>query len=77
MGLAIIRDLISSEISVAYNISDKCIQCHACIWNRICPAEAIVERNNVFSIDREKCTDCGTCFSTQEYFCPVRAFIEV
>ena len=22
---------------------DRCIQCHACIWNRICPEEAIQE----------------------------------
>jgi Fe-S-cluster-containing hydrogenase component 2 len=65
------------EISVAYKISDKCIQCHACIWNHICPEEAIIEHDNIFSIDPEKCTGCGTCYDQEIYFCPVRAIIEV
>ena len=62
---------------MVYKIGEKCIKCHACIWNRICPAEAIIELNNNFYIDENKCTDCGTCYNTQEYFCPVRVILKV
>lgn len=59
-----------------YVIGEKCIQCFACIRNRICPEEAIIERADVYSIDPEKCTACGHCFQIQQYFCPVRAILE-
>jgi ferredoxin len=62
---------------VAYKIGEKCIKCHACIWNRICPEEAIIECNDIFSIDPDKCINCGTCYALEEYFCPVRAIIEM
>ncbi|MBN1190664.1 MAG: hypothetical protein JXA46_13000 [Dehalococcoidales bacterium] len=61
---------------MSYRISEKCISCHACIWNKVCPAEAITETNEVFSIDPDKCTECGTCFENQQYFCPVRAIVK-
>jgi len=73
----VIKDLLLQEMPVAYKISEKCIQCHACIWNRVCPEEAIIEYNGIFSIDLDKCTGCGTCYTIEEYFCPVRAIIEV
>jgi ferredoxin len=60
---------------VKYKISDKCIQCFACIRSGICPVQAFREKNNVYYIDTDKCTDCGKCFEKQEYFCPVRAII--
>ena len=59
-----------------YKIGEKCIQCHACVWNRVCPKGAIIERNGKFFIDGDICTDCGTCYDNQAYFCPVRAIIE-
>jgi ferredoxin len=65
------------NINLKYKISDKCIQCHACIWNRVCPQGAIEEHNEVFSINPDKCTDCGTCYDNQEYFCPVRAYKKI
>jgi ferredoxin len=73
----IIKNLLFREIPVVYKISEKCIQCHACIWNRVCPEEAIIECNGIFSIDPGKCTGCGTCYAVEEYFCPVRAIIKV
>ncbi len=60
-----------------YKIGEKCIKCHACIWNRICPAGAIIEQKCNFIIDVNKCTDCGTCYTVEEYFCPVRAIVKV
>jgi ferredoxin len=59
-----------------YRIGEKCIQCFACIRSRICPEEAIIECNGVYSIDAGKCTDCGICYSEQKYFCPVRAIVD-
>lgn len=59
-----------------YRIGEKCIQCFACIRSRVCREEAIIERNGVYRIDDRRCTGCGTCFTVQQYFCPVRAFIE-
>jgi ferredoxin len=60
---------------VTYSIGDKCISCFACLRNHICPEEAIIERDEVFSIDADKCTRCAVCFDQQEYFCPVRAVV--
>lgn len=62
---------------MAYKISDKCIKCHACVWNRVCHENAIIERNGAFDIDTDKCTDCGNCYTLEEYFCPVRAIVKV
>ena len=59
----------------AYSIGDKCIGCFACLRNRICPEGAILERNEIFAIDPDKCTQCALCFDRQEYFCPVRAIV--
>jgi ferredoxin len=61
---------------VKYRIGEKCIQCFACIRDRICPEEAIIERGGIYSIDNDKCTDCGTCYTVQKYFCPVRAVVD-
>ncbi|MCR4394229.1 MAG: 4Fe-4S binding protein [Dehalococcoidales bacterium] len=59
----------------AYRIGEKCIKCHACVWNRICPVEAIIEENGILKIDPARCTGCGRCFENEEYFCPVRAIV--
>ncbi len=59
-----------------YRISEKCIQCFACIRNRVCPEQAILERDSIYAIDHEKCSDCGTCYLNQRFFCPVRAFVD-
>jgi ferredoxin len=65
------------RVKLVYKISEKCIKCRACIMNRICPEEAIIERGEIYNIDTGKCTDCGTCYTEEEYFCPVRAIIKV
>ncbi|HUT67502.1 MAG TPA: ferredoxin [Dehalococcoidales bacterium] len=62
---------------MAYKIGKKCIKCGACIMNQICPDGAIIERNETFRIDKGKCTDCGICYTQEEYFCPSRAIIKV
>jgi ferredoxin len=62
--------------AVRYRIGEKCIQCFACIRNRVCPEAAILERNGPYLIDTSKCTECGACYAGQEFFCPVRAFID-
>jgi len=42
-----------------------CNQCDHC--QRVCPSEAILERDGVYVIDPEKCTFCGICIEE----CPV------
>lgn len=44
---------------MAYVISDECICCGTCIDE--CPAEAISEGDDKYSIDPDICTDCGAC----------------
>ena len=43
---------------MAYVISDDCIACGTCIDE--CPVEAISE-GDIYSINPDVCTDCGTC----------------
>lgn len=62
---------------MVYKISEKCIKCRACIMNQICPEGAIIEREEIYSIDTGKCSDCGACYTEEIYFCPVRAIIKV
>ncbi len=44
---------------MAYTISDKCINCGACIGE--CPVEAIAEVDGKVVINAETCIDCGSC----------------
>lgn len=56
---------------MAYKIiADKCEDCGTCIDE--CPNDAIVENDDVYTIDMEKCEDCGTCIDV----CPNDAIIE-
>jgi TPP-dependent indolepyruvate ferredoxin oxidoreductase alpha subunit len=61
---------------MVYKISEKCLKCNACIWEKVCKAMAIEKHNEVFSINLDKCIDCGTCYNNQQYFCPVRAIVK-
>jgi ferredoxin len=54
-------------IALAYQITDKCINCGAC--EPVCPVEAISEKGNVRAIDPGTCIDCGACVET----CPADA----
>ncbi len=56
------------EESMAYVITDECVECGACIPE--CPEEAISE-GEPYVIDPELCTDCGTCVEV----CPTEAII--
>ena len=47
---------------MAYVISDDCIACGTCISE--CPSEAISE-GDIYSINPDLCTECGTIQSTQ------------
>jgi ferredoxin len=55
------------ERTMAYSISDACVNCGACEGE--CPVEAISEKDNVRWIDAEKCQDCGACAGV----CPTEA----
>jgi Fe-S-cluster-containing hydrogenase component 2 len=45
--------------------------------NQICPEEAIIERDEIYSIDTGKCIDCGNCYTEEKYFCPVQAIVKI
>ncbi len=62
---------------MAYKINEECVKCCACIMQRVCPEEAIIEGDEFCRIDPDKCTDCGICYDKEEYFCPMRAIIKV
>lgn len=52
---------------MAYNISDECISCGACVGE--CPVNAISEGDGKYVIDADACIECGAC----EGACPVGA----
>ncbi len=52
---------------MSFTINEECIACGAC--SPECPTEAIIEGDDIYSIDAEKCNDCGTCVEV----CPVEA----
>ncbi|MDI6795012.1 MAG: 4Fe-4S binding protein [bacterium] len=54
---------------MAYKITDECVACGVCIEE--CPADAISEGEEKYSIDPEACTDCGTCVEV----CPSDAIV--
>lgn len=61
-------NLIPEEvISLAYTITDACINCGAC--EPVCPVSAISEKGDARVIDPATCIDCGACVDT----CPVDA----
>ena len=55
---------------MAHKITDECTACGTCMDS--CPAEAIVEGEEKYSINPELCTDCGTCLEE----CPTSAIVE-
>lgn len=56
---------------MAYRITDDCVRCGACYYE--CPGGAIIENENGYHIDPEKCTECGTCVF---HGCPAWAIIK-
>ena len=54
---------------MAYNITDECMSCGACVDS--CPVEAISEGDGKYVIDASTCTDCGACVAD----CPVEAIV--
>ena len=61
---------LKQENTMAYKISDQCVNCGAC--ESECPNEAISENGNARVIDAEKCISCGACASA----CPTEAISE-
>lgn len=55
---------------MTYRITDKCTVCGDCMDS--CPAEAIKEGKEKYSIDPELCIDCANCVEA----CPVEAIVE-
>ena len=58
---------LKTEGIMAYEITDDCIACGACVPE--CPVEAISEGSDIYVIDPELCTDCASCVEV----CPVSA----
>ncbi|MEW5767677.1 MAG: 4Fe-4S binding protein [bacterium] len=54
---------------MAYKITDECVLCGVCM--DVCPAGAIKEGEEKYSIDPEACTDCGSCAEV----CPSDAIV--
>ncbi len=52
---------------MAYQITDECIACGACVDE--CPVSAISEQDGKFVINADECIDCGACAGA----CPVGA----
>lgn len=52
---------------MAYQISDDCIMCGACMEG--CPVEAISEGEGKMVINADACVECGACADA----CPVGA----
>lgn len=55
---------------MAYQITDECISCGACVAE--CPVDAISEGADKYVIDADKCIDCGACADV----CPVDAPVQ-
>ena len=55
---------------MAYQITDDCINCGACVAE--CPVDAISEGDDKYVIDADTCIDCGACVGT----CPVEAITQ-
>lgn len=52
---------------MAYQISERCVQCGSCV--PVCPVEAISFQGGKVVIDDTKCVSCGGCAAV----CPVSA----
>ena len=55
---------------MAYKITDKCINCGACVGE--CPVNCIEPGDGIYVIDKEQCISCGACAN----ICPVEAIEE-
>ena len=58
---------ISRSMTMAYKISDACVNCGACEGE--CPVGAISEANGARVIDADACISCGACAGV----CPTEA----
>jgi len=58
------------ELKMAYTITNECTTCGSC--KESCPADAISEGADQYTIDADACIDCGSCVDT----CPVGAIKE-
>lgn len=54
---------------MAYKITDECVACGTCL--DACESDAIVEGDEVYSINAEKCIECGECVDV----CPTEAIV--
>jgi ferredoxin len=58
------------ECQMSYKITDACTACGSCLES--CPAEAIKEGDEKYTINPDLCIDCGSCVET----CPAEAIVE-
>ncbi|MCQ2739639.1 MAG: 4Fe-4S binding protein [bacterium] len=48
-------------------VVDGCVKCYTCL--KVCPANAIIFKDEQIEIDMKKCIFCGNC----AYYCPKKA----
>lgn len=44
---------------MAHTITEDCVACGVCAEE--CPSDAIIEGDEIYSINADACTDCGAC----------------
>jgi ferredoxin len=66
-----VRDTIQRRGIMAYEITNECICCGACMSE--CPVEIISEGAEMYKIDAALCTSCGGCVAV----CLVGAIREI
>lgn len=54
---------------MAYVITTLCDACEECIRTGVCPELCIYRDGDIYKIDVDLCTDCGSCAEV----CPVDA----
>jgi ferredoxin len=62
---------VEGGLNLAYEITDDCILCDACLPE--CPENAITAGDPKYIIDPDKCTDCGDCAEV----CPTEACLPI
>ncbi len=69
---------------MVYSIDDdKCLKCGICVTQCSHKAFVVVDRETEFDglvlytvrLDPQRCTQCGECMDTLEWWCPAKAIV--